>query len=308
MKPDWTSQTVKVFYHDDNDGVCSAAIVNMYLKVKENMISGKGFHKIDYIEEYLHHIDEGDFVILVDFTPKNDEWDNILSKTSNIIWIDHHSYPVKTAEEYLEKLGVLGAILGRRHHIKAACELTWEFFFNSSDPPFLNDKRLLDMPNVVRYLGDYDAWIFKYADKTWFTEYGIQSMGLHPGSSEWQVLLRLKHPCLLDEILNKGKIVKSFLEFHYEKLMKNIAFFIEFEGISAVACNSHEGTSELFKSITRDYDLMIIFVMKKNGYKVSLRTRKGHVNCGRIARKYGGNGHDQSAGFFCKELPFKQEK
>ena len=33
---------------------------------------------------------------------------------------------------------------------------------------------------------------------------------------------------------------------------------------------------------------------------------KKNIDCSEIAKKYGGGGHKQAAGFQCKELPFKR--
>lgn len=304
----------KIFYHDDNDGICSAAIVNRWLRARENAEKEeRTFVKVNYINEYLPQIEKGDCVILVDFTPKNIEWDVILKKASTVTWIDHHNYPVKTALEYLAKRRMLPSdgnpnLFYHCHSIKAACELTWEFFSLKEDFLWPDDilKGSKDMLDIVKLLGDYDAWRFKFANRTWYAEYGVQAMGLVPESKEWDILLNWKHPQFLDGVLGRGEIVKGYLNNHYRKLVENIAFYTEFEGYNAVACNFHEGTSELFKGADENtFDFMIIFMMKGEGFKISLRVLNDHVNVGEIARKHGGNGHDKSAGFYCKELPFK---
>ena len=53
------------------------------------------------------------------------------------------------------------------------------------------------------------------------------------------------------------------------------------------------------------YDLMITFVRRKDKlWNVSLYSTKDHIDCGSIAKSFGGGGHKGAAGFQCKDLPF----
>lgn len=54
------------------------------------------------------------------------------------------------------------------------------------------------------------------------------------------------------------------------------------------------------------YDLMITFVRRTDKlWNVSLYSTKEYVDCGAIAKSFGGGGHKGAAGFQCKELPFE---
>ncbi len=54
------------------------------------------------------------------------------------------------------------------------------------------------------------------------------------------------------------------------------------------------------------YDLMITFVRRKDKlWNVSLYSTKPDVDCGAIAKSFGGGGHKGAAGFQCDELPFE---
>jgi hypothetical protein len=54
------------------------------------------------------------------------------------------------------------------------------------------------------------------------------------------------------------------------------------------------------------YDLMILFVRRKdNLWNVSLYSTKDDIDCGAIAKSFGGGGHKGAAGFQCDELPFE---
>lgn len=54
------------------------------------------------------------------------------------------------------------------------------------------------------------------------------------------------------------------------------------------------------------YDLMITFVRRKDKlWNVSLYSTKPEIDCGEIAKSFGGGGHKGAAGFQCEELPFE---
>lgn len=54
------------------------------------------------------------------------------------------------------------------------------------------------------------------------------------------------------------------------------------------------------------YDLMITFVRRKDKlWNVSLYSTKPEIDCGEIAKSFGGGGHKGAAGFQVKELPFE---
>ena len=68
-----------------------------------------------------------------------------------------------------------------------------------------------------------------------------------------------------------------------------------------ITCPACEGTGYI-----EPYDLMIIFCRRKDHkWNVSLYSTKEHVDCGAIAKTFGGEGHKGAAGFQCEELPFE---
>jgi len=67
-------------------------------------------------------------------------------------------------------------------------------------------------------------------------------------------------------------------------------------------CRACNGTGKVEEE---PYDLMITFVRRKDElWNVSLYSTKEHVDCGVIAKSFGGGGHKGAAGFQCKDLPF----
>ena len=67
-----------------------------------------------------------------------------------------------------------------------------------------------------------------------------------------------------------------------------------------VTCHVCNGTGHI-----EPYDLMITFCRRKDKlWNVSLYSTKPDIDCGAIAKSFGGGGHKGAAGFRCEKLPF----
>lgn len=281
---------MKCFYHDDMDGKCAGAIVHKFYKVDRDYTKEMGeeceFLRINYKDEFpFDDIKPGETIVIVDFSlQKEGEFQKLLAITENVIWIDHH----KTA---IEKHGDLN-VRGIRRDGTAGCELTWEFFYPN-----------IAVPPVVKLLGDYDVWAFKYGEDTNKLQTGIRLYKTSPTSEEWLRWLDPKYYPAKE--LENGQISLKYRDNYYAELVKSWSFFTEFEGHKVIACNAGSVSSQLFDSVSEDYDIMMPFVFDGKQWTVSLYTKKD-IDVSEIAKKYGGGGHKKAAGFQCKELPFRK--
>lgn len=281
---------MKCFYHSDMDGKCAGAIVYKYYLIdreRTRETADSEFISINYKDEFpFEKIKPGELVVIVDFSLQRDgEFQKLLEITDNVIWIDHH----KTA---IEKHGDLD-IKGLREDGVAGCVLTWEFFY----PGKL-------VPPVVTLLGDYDIWAFKYGEDTNRLQTGIRLYDTRPESMEWHDWLKSSY--WPKEEIEKGEIAMQYRDKTWASLVKSWSFFTEIEGYKAIACNAGSVSSQLFDSITEDYDIMMPFVFDGTQWTVSLYTTKKDIDVSEIAKKYSGGGHKGAAGFQCRELPFKK--
>jgi len=76
----------------------------------------------------------------------------------------------------------------------------------------------------------------------------------------------------------------------------------------AIALNTPLFSSQSFEGAwdPERHDVMVAFAKMATGkWKVSLYTDKPTVNCGGIAKTFGGGGHAQAAGFVCDKLPWE---
>lgn len=279
---------MKIFYHDDMDGKCSAAIV---WKREKN---GK-YISINYGTEFpLNDIWTDEKIYILDYSIPLDTFLKLWEITHDITWIDHHARTI----EKLECNEIIKSLKGIRSSDKAACELTWDFLFP-------NDK----IPEAVLMIGDYDTWKFKHPDTETFQE-GIKLRCTNPELYTWNHLLsgNKDDDYLVDEIISDGEIAVKYRDSYYETLISSLSFETKFEGYKCIACNAAKINSKLFNSVKDldKYDIMISFFFDGNQWTVSLYTSKD-IDVAKLAEKYGGGGHKKAAGFQCYSIPIETD-
>lgn len=279
---DITPLNIKCFYHGvDLDGECSGAIV----KRKHPNCELMGLNYGDPFP--WNSIKPNDVVYMVDFGLQPFDLMVKLSRMCDLIWIDHHQTAL--AEAAKRDFNVKGI----RQNGKAGCELTWGFCFP-----------LKEMPVAVKYLGRYDVWDKTDSNVDPF-QFGMKLEETDPASPIWDRLF-VGDEDLIKAIIAKGKLVKHYSDMQNKSYCESYGFEGNFEGHSAVICNKGIGGSNLFDSMWDDkkHDLMITFckLPHKDLWTVSLYTTKPNVDCGAIAKKYGGGGHKNAAGFQTNDI------
>jgi oligoribonuclease NrnB/cAMP/cGMP phosphodiesterase (DHH superfamily) len=269
---------MKCYYHNDLDGRCAGAIVYRTIAKRENweMI------EVDYKDEIdLEKIEDGEEIVIVDFSFKPEVMEKVLIKTSNVIWIDHH----KTAFEYKYSKELEGLRLNEY----SGCELAWKYFTNNGSI----------MPEAVKLIGDRDKWAWKFGDKTKYFNLGLQVYQHQPKDEIWDNLLNKGD---IEEILNAGFICQKFRDNFCKDYMDSYGFETIFEGYKCFACGLYMFGSEAFGDRFKQYDICISFEFVKDKWIIGLYSEK--IDVGKICQKHGGGGHTGAGGFVSKELPF----
>lgn len=267
----------KCIYHSaDFDGICSARIVDYAVGVDK-------FFGMNYDKSLdLSKFSKEDNVYMVDFSLPHAEMIE-LSNRCNLIWIDHHKTNLG-----LDLSQFNGEALIFNKDL-AACELTWKYFFAKK------------MPLAVHLLGRYDVWDHTNKDVLPF-QYGMRSISSGMGEIYlWQSLL--ENDNCVTEIVQRGNVVLDYVEKLDEKYCRTVAFEIRFEGLDFIALNIPFANSYTFKSLFDKYDNFITFNYNGAVWNVSMKSNTEDIS--KIALKYGGGGHEKSAGFVAKSIKFK---
>ena len=279
---------MKCFYHSaDLDGHCSGAIIK--LKYPDCEMIG-----INYGHEFpWDRIKKGEVVYMVDFGLQPFEDMTRLNGLCELHWIDHHKTAIDEAKNNL-----FSASGGQLIKVgSAGCELVWRYFHG--------DKSI---PDAVRLLGRYDVW--DHSDEhTLPFQYGMrQIVDTTPNNQElWTGVF--EGGKLFSSILDDGVLLLAYEEAQNTKFCQAYSFETELNGMKGVCVNRGFTNSKIFDSVynSEDHHLMITFCRLKppaGKWTVSLYSDRDDVDCGAIAKSFGGGGHKGAAGFQCEQLPF----
>ena len=267
-------------YHDDLDGICSAAIVRKAHPDCE-------FKAINYGDSIDFNEFVGRHLILVDFSFPTKMMNKIFEATNNkqiktFTWIDHH----KTAKEKNLEMWRSDYIPGIRSTEKAACELTWIYFFFPD----------ITIPKCVKLIAARDMWK-DLRDAEEFCEYA-------------NIMLTYPTNVLFPMFFENSPISKQFIKNYVEKgnillLGKrhrieesfNEGYDATFEGHKCRVVNTNHDISELGEYIYKDKVYPVAFIWSERKGKIIVNLRSKTVDVSKLAKKHGGGGHPSASGF-----------
>jgi len=259
---------MKIFYHNDLDGRCAGAIVNLFFKNDPDQIE---FIELDYKDKVpVERILVNERVIIVDFSFKPEVMEKVLEITDEIVWIDHH----KTAFEYKY----------------SGCELAWIFYYPN-----------IVIPRAIQLIGDRDKWAWKFGKETAEVNQGIKLYPHQPMDIIWDALL--KPDASLLKIRVAGEICIKYRDQFCCDYADSYGFETEYEGYRCFAMGLYMFGSEAFGDRMDKYDICLSFVFDGKRWTVGLYSKT--IDVSQIAKKNGGGGHTGAAGFVCDDLPFK---
>lgn len=245
---------------------------------------------------------------------------------SDVVWIDHHASSIASHPTNIPGYRIDGV---------AACRLAWQWFAKPKqccerdhnhdgncdrhpngklpDRQDFIDRAVLE-PLAVRLAGEYDIWD-KRDDRAELFQHGLKSQPL--GSFEWELLLESRNTevethdpnGIVNTLLKAWACLQYARSQEYEEVIKQQGFNIFFEGLTFLACNSHELDirSHLFAAgIKPHHDALLGFTFSGKDWRVSMYHAPGkeHYDLSQIAIRYGGGGHRGACGFRAKKLPW----
>lgn len=346
--------TICFYHNEDLDGYASAAIVNKYYSENTNhklFMKGVDYGVKDDIEFVKQTIDKfiEDFyaeirltckpndvkhlksniledditvkVIVVDYSFSIDIMESLYA-TYELIWIDHHTTSImdSISKQYF-------GTKGRRLMDKAACELTWDFYYRGTK-----------LPTNIRLLSKYD--IFDFTDHidaddvtTVYDEHSIKCYQTYMNvvkdnfkllcinASNGESLLYKQHELFFDEsklheFIKEGEVlldsVKTKAINHCIENGKLV--ILSFNGLIisryAYVIMGHFGSYEhAVRAITiKDYgvpDCIIRLVQGFGEITVGICTNMSGLNAGDLAKQIpNGGGHVKVAGAKCKDFDY----
>lgn len=264
----------KLIYHDDLDGICSAAIwLATHPQVEYICICAS----YDSPPVLL----DGDTVVMLDFSVSE------IPMTVNLVWIDHH----KTVKDRMLAMRKMNSEVVFASAGEAACVATWKYCYPSQP-----------VPTAVQLLSDYDVW--NLGDRVVPFQYGMKDVGLH--DPIWERLFGEFAGDTIEGICSIGTTRLRWNDVLIARFIVNGAYHARWCGLECGFLNTPMTGSRSLESYYSDHglELMVIYYWAKDRWSVHLYSTFDLVDCASIAISYGGGGHKRAAGFQCSHLPW----
>jgi len=272
--------SVIIFHHNDNDGRLAAWLFSVY-----NSKLNPTFMEVDYRQQdKMPYCPEGYLVVIVDFSFNRTIMEHLAKRPEGLFWFDHH----ETLKEKFEGFHCSGTrdFTGQ----KSAAMLVFEFF-NQSDPlrPF------------IRLVDDYDTWKLKDEDSKPFM-YGSLNYNTSPDNEEgifWCACWR--DPMYVRKIIKEGQAILSFCRQQGKEAIENVGWIGELEGYMFYILNNPFRGSDWFRGV-QNYGVDGFARVVYDGAQWEVSLYSEIANVGDIAKKHGGGGHRNAAGFHCQDI------
>lgn len=250
-------------------------------------------------------------VYLVDFSYKRPVLlemaailDDATMREGKIIIIDHH----KTAQQDLVDLPANVECHFDMDHSGAM--LTWMYFEYGLHPyqaPELRKGFALDAPALIQRVEDRDLWKFKFSD----TRAVAAKMFSHEYTFEnWDRMNQIYTTTAADEPYSSS-MRQEFIKFlaegeaierkHFKDIRELLAV-VQSEGIIGghivpIANLPYTFSSDAGQIMSEGKEFAACYWITHEGITFSLRSGEGGIDVSEIAKKYGGGGHKNAAGF-----------
>lgn len=271
MNQQITNNIVVIYHADCADGFSSAWVAWKKFGESANYISSP-------YDTPLPEGLEGKEVYLLDYTYSKELMTQLVKISKRVVVIDHHLGAEENAQIAPEN------IFDSQH---SGAVLTWQYFYP--------DK---SVPKFLLYIEDADLWKFNFSETIALSTYADLYL-----DSDFETWAQLSDDCEDDKtrtvLIAKGEVLVKYRESIMEKIFQQKQRVL-FEGYEVYAVNGtrtfrSEVAARLAKTLP---PFGLYWYQERDRIHVSLRSVKGVFDVSELAKKFNGNGHPSSAGFF----------
>lgn len=266
-----------IYHGGCDDGFCAALIIRyMWPEIK--------FYPGVYGKEPPDVT--GKRVIMVDFSYKRPIMEAMAKTVASLFVLDHH----KTAqedlaglEEWAAKEGIIAPVEVTFDMDHSGAWLAWNFCH--TDAP---------TPEFVNLIEDRDLWRFAYGDRT---RHFSAALRTYPMDFDTWIVLTSR----VDLLVEEGKIILRAHQANIKKFLEDS--FMERIGTYEVPCCNvpyHYASDTAHELLKRYPNAPFTAAWFKRGdglFQASLRSEDHRLDVSEIAKRYGGGGHRNAAGF-----------
>jgi len=261
---------IYVLYHRDKDGQGAAYSAWKKFGDKAKYISVQYGENIPLMPGATE-------VYIVDFSYSREILNELGDNVEKVVVLDHH----KTAQKELEQL-CHPKVDVHYDMTKSGAMIAWEYFVGTS------------APDLIKYIQDRDLWLFKLDNSIAVHEF-LCSFSYSPALWDFFVT-----GLSIDHIVAEGKVILRARDKAVKSICRNAFDWTDPDGHKVKKVNSSLYQSEVGHYLLDKYpdiDYACIF-SNVDGEKIvhSLRSR-GEFDVSAIAKKNGGGGHKNAAGY-----------
>lgn len=268
-------KTLCIYHGNCLDGFGAAWVVRNALG--ENVEFYKGIH-----QQPPPDVDGMD-VFLVDFSYKKEILENMLETAASITILDHHI----SAEEDLSELLKSGKIKGLFDINKSGVMLAWQWFNPGQQ-----------VPELIAHIQDRDLWLFKLEGSREINA----ALSSYPFDFKvWDTLI-VSNRNELETLRRDGEAIERKLQKDVKHLIASGVRRMIIGGYDVPVLNASLAyVSDAGNIMSVGEPFAACYWDHPDGRSFSLRSRNDDgeigINVAEVAKKYGGGGHKNAAGF-----------
>lgn len=304
---------IHIYHHNDADGRLAAAVV-AFSEERKALIAGWGPldpGALRFVEcaygpaPSFDEVSAGDTVYVVDYSFADADFARLREKAGKegrVVWYDHHASAASSAHSDLPGLRCFQA------KGPAGCLLAWIGEFGTA----------AGVPLFVEYVSDYDSWRHRYPESVAF--YEATKAGATQATPEgWLDWLRRDPDCALrsvEDMVRQGATILRYRDGYLANLRKTAGYSARlsdawpefYRGLVVPAVNAPQfGSAALGAGLLASVQIGLAYLHDGTEFVVSIYSEQPDVDCGALAKTFGGGGHRGAAGFRCTALPWTRE-
>ncbi len=218
-------------------------------------------------------------VFLVDFSYKKAVLEEMLETADSITILDHHI----SAEEDLSGLLKSGKIKGLFDMNRSGAMLAWQWFNPGQQPP-----------QLINHIQDRDLWLFQLAGSREINA----ALSSYPFDFKVWDKLMASNKDGLEALKRDGKAIERKLQQDIKQLIASGVRRMIIGGYDVPILNAPSAyVSDAGHILSIDEPFAACYWDHRDGRSFSLRSSENGIDVAKVAKKYGGGGHEKAAGF-----------
>jgi len=262
-------KTVNISHFDLGGVTCAMFLRKAFGNITTYMIG------YDDIEETLKRISDDCHVIITDINLNGRNIDG-LKNFQKVTIIDHHLTTIKFDEQY-------DVIIDTA---RCGAWLTYEWLVKERILP-----KSIWFDEWAKYVDDHDRWIHQYPQSKQINAY------LHVLKDKNKFIAEASGKTPNELIADNLTMITEYIKLREAYVKETYCYDIS-EGDDKVGVVfADRNASDVGDYYVRQKNFDLVYIINLGNGRVSLRSKIGGVNSMKVAEKFGGGGHQASAGF-----------